>query len=293
MMALKPEEWKVFGGTVELERSHMQVDRVDMEIMVHDTTNRDDQNVEIPLYFTDLQFQPGSQKTGWIPNTQEFMDRIEFDVNEMRKYDSSYTWKSVTPTTYTSDQLGHKRMFNIMGRGHEVITIPNDLPEEKFWRLTDIASQGLDRPVEILTTGIDFQIIPKDNFELCRIATNVGSILPDDDQLYPGEDHPLNYRYTREFFFNGGQAGDILEVNATSMTARMNGSEVNRNINQITVGSDVINIYKNKFHLIPRGSVRFRIEFYGRDANGKLADIGIGYGGQAKFLQWTYGVERL
>lgn len=296
-----PGLWKVFGGTVELQNKAMQVDHVDVDVVVHDTTSRDENNVEVPIYFTDLQFQPGNMKTGWNPNTTELMDRVEFDVDESTIYqlangtiDPWYQWKTVTPTTYTASQIGYKRFFNLMGRGHEVITLPNDLPEEKFWRLDKLAQNGYERPVEILSTGIDFTLIPKDDYELCRISTNVGSLLPEEEQPFPGVDHPLNYRYTREFWFDGGVAGDILEVHATTMTSRKNGTVVERDgIRQITVGSDTINIYKNKFHLMPRGSVRFRIEFYSRDADGKLADTGIGFGGNAKFLQWTYGVERL
>lgn len=334
-MDFTPGLWKVFGGTIELENKAMQVDHVDVDITVHDTTSRDDQNNEVPIYFTDLQFQPGYMKTGWIPNTQEFLDRIEFDVNEWKKYsnadgshDTDYIWNSVTPKQYTASELGYKRMFNLMGRGHEVIALPNDLPEEKFWQLSTLSTYGYDRPVEILSTGIDFTLIPKDNYDLCRISTDVGSLLPEDQWIYKSkidkyqernpngvsvfEEHPLNTRYTREFWFSGGLAGDILEVNATTMTSRKNGTVVERDgIRQITIGSDKVEIYKNKYHLMPRGSVRFRIEFYkmkpmefviGTDSTtGKdiyetmnvLTDTGIGFGGTAKFLQWTYGVERL
>jgi hypothetical protein len=338
-----PGEWKVFGGTVELQNKEMQVDHVDVEITVHDTTSRDEENQEMPIYFTDLQFQPGHQKTGWIPGmgvrpdtkemVGEFLDRIEFDIDEIRKYklangslDPFYQWKTVSPAQYTSAQLGHKRIFNILGRGHEIITLPNDLPEEKFWRPSDIKTQGLDRPVEILSTGIDFTLIPKDSFDLCRIATNSGSALPEDQWIYKDvidkyaeqnpngileiQNHPLHKRYTREFWFTAGNEGDILEVNATTMTARKNGSVVERNgIRQITIGGHTLEIYKNKFHLIPRGSVRFRIEFYKsvpmeflvKDETGAesyetvniLKDTGVGYTGIAKFLQWTYGKERL
>lgn len=296
------EQWKIFGGTVQLKNKNAQVDRVDMDVMVRDTVSRDEQNKEVPFLFTDLQFQPGNQKTGWNPNTEEFLDRIEFMVDETRKYqlsdgslDPYYTWKTVTPTTYTAEQLGYERLFNVMGRGHEVITFPNDLPEEKFWELDQVKAQGLERPVEILTTGIDFKIIPKDDYDVMRLSTNVGSLLNGDDLVYPDDpDHPLNYRYTREFWFNGGVAGDVLEVNASTMDAKVNGVTVEKDaIRQITVGDDTINIYKNKYHMIPRGSIRFRVEFYSRDSSGELSDTGIGYGGTATFKQWTYGVERL
>lgn len=338
-----PGQWKVFGGTVELENTAQKIDHVDVDIVVHDTTSRDDQNNEVPFYFTDLQFQPGHQKTGWIPAigvhpetkqpVGEFMDRIEFDVNEWRKYsnsdgshDTDYIWQSVQPQEYTGSQLGYKRFYNLLGRGHEVIVLPNDLPEEKFWQLSTLAQSGYKNPVEILSTGIDFTLIPKDNYDLCRISTNIGSTMPEDqwtykDQIEKYEEknpnaikelkkHPLHTRYTREFWFTGGVAGDVLEVQASIMTARKNGSAVARNgVRQITVGGDKIEIYKNKFHLIPRGSVRFRIEFFksvptdfrigGTDAKpiyetvNILKDTGIGFGGYAKFQQWTYGVERL
>jgi hypothetical protein len=320
---MKLTDWKVFGGTVELEGTAMQIDHVDFELVVRDTTLRDPDNKEIPFLFTDVQFQPGHQKTGWVPNTQEMLDRIEFDVDEMRKYDSSYNFKTVKPRTWTAEELGYKRLFNIMGRGHEKIVFPNDLPEEKFWRLSDIEAQGLDRPVEILTTGIDLTLIPKDDYDLCRISTEHGSIVDEEEwpyysliekyqELNPnGVDqyfinNPLNTRYSREFWFTGGSAGDILEVTASKMVARKNGAVLQRDgIREITAGGRTITLYKNKFHLIPRGSVRFKVEFYKtidvqmkRDSTNYdtiqvLQDTGIGYTGTAVFNQWTYGVERL
>lgn len=320
---MKMTDWKVFGGTVEMEGVAMQVDHVDFELVVRDTTLRDEENKELPFLFTDVQFQPGHQKTGWIPNTKEMMDRIEFDVDEMRKYDNTYTFKSVQPRQWTAEQLGYKRLFNIMGRGHEAIVLPNDLPEEKFWRLSDIQAQGLERPVEILSTGIDFTLIPKDDYDLCRISTEIGSVVDEEEwpyydliekyqELNPNSvqqyfiDNPLNTRYTREFWFTGGSRNDILEVTASKMVARKNGATIQRDgIREVTAGGRKITLYKNKFHLIPRGSVRFRVEFYKtvnvslKNAQGKydsvpvLQDTGIGYTGTAVFNQWTYGVERL
>lgn len=327
------KDWKVFGGTAELERTHMKVDHVDFEIVVQDTTSRDAENNEVPFLFTDLQFQPGATKTGWNPNTKEFLDRIEYDADETKNYQNAdgslnpfFVWKTVTPTIYPNKI---ERMFNLMGRGHEVITLPNDLPEEVFWELDKIAQQGLERPVEILSTGIDFTIIPKEDFDLCRISTNIGSLLPEDERHYQPildeysdatnltakstveslfVDHPLHRRYTREFWFEGGQAGDILETHASITTARHNGVEIETNgVRTINIGTGELDIYKNKFQLIPRGSVRFRVEFYRQvdltigmknDNSIKqtvqyLKDDGIGFGGMAKFNQWTYGVERL
>jgi hypothetical protein len=343
-MKFTPGLWKVFGGTVELENTAQKIDYVDVDIVVHDTTSRDDQNKEVALYFTDLQFQPGSQKTGWIPGigirpdtketVGEFLDRVEFNVDEWRNYknadgtiNTSYHWKTVQPTTYDGAGLGYKRFYNLIGRGHEVITLPNDLPEPEFWALGKLRT-GLTEPVEILSTGIDFTLIPKDDFDLCRISTDVGSVLPEDQWIYKSKidkykelnpnatddlaNHPLHTRYTREFWFDAGHEDDVLEVLATTMTARKNGTAITRNgVREITINGDTMEIYKNKFQLMPRGSVRFRIEFYktvptdfviGKDSTTNkpiyettniLQDTGIGFSGYAKFLQWTYGVERL
>lgn len=319
-------KWRIFGGTVSLKNEEMKVDHVDVDIIVRDTASRDANNQDQPFYFTDLQFQPGAQKTGWVPNTQELLQLITFDVDEKRKYlddngglSSYYQWKSVRPTVYPGMT---ERMFNILGRGHEVITIPNDLPEEIFWQLELIELQGLERPVEILSTGIDFKIIPKDDYDLMRISTDVGGLLPEEERPYQsiineysdGEnvtdenvasllvDHPLHYRYTREFYFTGGQAGDELEVLATIQVARQNGQEIERQgIRSIQAGDMEITLYKNRFHLIPRGSVRFRVEFFKQSefttSTGQkvtyMADAGIGFHGIASYKQWTYGVERL
>lgn len=300
----KPEQWRVFGGTAELENTDMKVDHVEMEIVVRDTASRDGSNAEKPFLFTDLQFQPGNQKTGWVPNTKEMLDRIEFNVDERRKYiDASgnlnpfFVFDGPQPTQYTSEQLNHTRVFNLFGRGHEVITLPNDLPEEEFWQLSLI-----EEPVEILSTGVNFTIIPKDDYDLFRIATDVGELLPVEEHVYKvaeGEDgfidHPLNYRYSREFWFRGGSAGDVLVIDSERLRATRNGVKVStKGVRRITVGNDVINITQNRFHMIPRGSVRFRVEFYKRDTTtGRLEDVGIGFKGIAEFKQWTYGSERL
>ncbi|MGR5914559.1 hypothetical protein ACT7DA_20835 [Bacillus pacificus] len=59
-------------------------------------------------------------------------------------------------------------------------------------------------------------------------------------------------------------------------------------------------ITRNQLFLLPKGAIRFRIEFYktktislstGKDFTdfNVLADTGIGFYGTAKFNQWTYG----
>ncbi|AYP68838.1 hypothetical protein BpsM61_00064 [Bacillus phage vB_BpsM-61] len=286
-------------GTVELENKEMQVESVDMELIVRDTTSRDELNQESPFYFTDLQFQPGYQKSGWVPETREMMKRLEFIIDEGRRYrgtDTNYRFDLIEtdPKIWTPEELNYQRLFNFMGRGHEVIVIPNHLPERVFWAGPELAAQGLDRPVEILTTGIDFTIYPKDDYDLMRISTNSGGQLPEDLMTYPSNPgHPLNMRYTREFWFPGGSAGDELKCNASDLTASINGNQYRTNgIKSIRVAGTTVNIYKNKFHLIPRGSTRYRVEFY-KMKDGVLVDEGIGYNGIATFKQWSYGRERL
>ncbi len=294
--------WKRFYGTFT-PNPDKQVDYVDFEVAVNDAVIRDENNNDVPIYFTDFLFQPGNKVTGWVPETREMLKKLYHDNDETSTQATpNDVYEGPQPTIYTNLE---ERWFNIVGRGHSVITIPNYYPED--WKK------------EILPTGGDFTIYPKEDYDLLRFSTDVGVLLPPDRCIYqelidnypedgfiqsnfPG--HPLHYRYTREFWIDGGNAGDEIVINASTRTATKNGAEIDlipdnpeRTIN---VGGWSFKIGCNRFMLVPKGSIRFRIEFYKQlqyeTNDGQtwdyLWDTGIGFYGTARFKQWTYGRAR-
>lgn len=328
-------DWRVFGGTIELENPEQKVKHIDVQLLLRDTASRDpnDRTKEMPFFFTDLQVQPGHQKTGWNPATGvrmsdgryvgEMLDRIEFEVDENKHYEG-YEHR-IPPKIYTPEELNYERLFNIMGRGHETLTFPNDVPEPMFW--DQVTYPELEKPVEVLTTGMDWTIVPKDDFDVLRLSTFSGGLLPEENFLYKDvieefeeenpntvrtlfREHPLNTRYSREFYWLNGKAGDEIQINASTMSTTYNGKKQNKqHIDRFTVGGRTYEFNYNKFLTIPRGSVRYRIEFYKladvtlyktNDEGDQVAhnvrylkDTGIGYTGHVTFKQWTYGKERL
>lgn len=329
------KDWRIFGGTVELENPDQKVDHIDVQLLLNDTASRDpnDRTKEMPFYFTDLQFQPGHQKTGWNPavgvrlsdgkQVGEVLDRIEFEVDENKHY-AGYE-HAIPPKIYTPEELNYERLFNFMGRGHETLTFPNDVPEPMFWDA--VSYPDLEKPIEVLTTGMDWTIIPKDDFDVMRLSTYAGGMLPEENFLYydvieefeeenPNtvktlfREHPLNTRYSREFYWTNGKAGEELKISASTMATYKNGQKQNKEyVDKFTIGGRTYQFNYNKFLTIPRGSVRYRIEFYKLadvtlyktndegDSVGHnvryLKDTGIGYTGYVTFKQWTYGKERL
>ena len=62
-------------------------------------------------------------------------------------------------TSYTGLR---NRVFNIVGRGHEVVLLPNVFNE--------------DYKVELLTSGLDLELYAKEDFDLLRITTMDGAL---------------------------------------------------------------------------------------------------------------------
>jgi hypothetical protein len=240
---------------------------------------------------TDLQLQEGIQTTGSVPATRDILKSERFDIDE------TYNAVINPPDTYLGDQPQvysdiKNRFFNIVNRGHAVMAIPNVYHQ--------------DYRVELKTTGLDLTIYPKDDYDFLRISTNHGALVTDQyDRTYQAiADNPLNYRYTREFCFDGGNVGDEIKISASEHYASVNGARVPLGVQSFDVGiyqdfSGAQPVYfknRQRFMALPWGSNRVRIEFYKRvtdeAGNSYMIDSGIGYWGVAEFTQWSEGVSK-
>lgn len=286
--------WLRYYGTFEPDESK-QVDFVDFQISVDDgKAYNEDRDVEVPIYFTDIQFQAGSNLSGWVPNTQEMLRRLTHVNDENTKVPSNSIFEGSVPTSYDMQT----RVFNIVGRGNSEITLPNFFPEN--WDL------------EILPTGINFTLFAKEDFDVARISTGAGAFIPegeertyDTTQMTKGtsqwnyyNEHPLHTRYTREFWIDGKPAGTEIKIHASTRLATVGGQDVQlAGVRHFNINGYPLYIGRNRFFLAPYGAVRFRIEFYKQvpdpfDGSLHLKDIGIGFYGFAEFMQWTYGNGR-
>lgn len=290
-------DWVRLHGTFYPD-PNKQVDYVDLQLAADDAVCKTTGNVDAPIYFTDIQFQGGDKLTGWVPHTQEMVQPLTYDVDESKNIATPNVINGAQPTTYNDMET---RFYNIVGRGHSVITLPNYYPE--------------DWDKEILPTGVDFTIYPKEDFDLCRISTNIGEKLPEELQRYRTyieqdpdnadfwDNHPLHFRYTREFWIDGASAGTEIKIHASTRTHSVNGVNIPiAGIREfsITQANWTVPINRMRFFLAPRGSIRFRIEFYKHItdvteavSDYTLQDKGIGFYGTAEFKQFTYGRNRL
>lgn len=269
-MPKKTDFIRVFGAFSPDKTKH--VSSVELVVMVEDVIIRNDANQDVPIYFTDIQIQPGDTLTGWVPKTDEMITKLPIVIDEGLFVPSHNVMNGAQPQIMTLPY----RTFNIVGRGHQTITVPNYYPED--WEK------------EILPTGLDITLFAKDDFELCRISTAVGCPLPEENQI-PGllSSHPLNYKYTREFWIDGASAGAEIKVHASTQTATLNGAAIPiAGQRTVDINGTPFYIGRKRFILAPVGSVRFRVEFY-NTVGGVLSDAGIGYYGTASIVQWTYG----
>lgn len=290
-MAIKVTDWKRFHGTFKADPNR-KVDKVEIVIEASDAVSSTNGINRVPIYITDIQFQTGEQLTGWTPNTQEMMKKLTWDNDEWKNVPSPSEFKGSPPTVYKGIT---RRWFNIVGRGHKAIIVPNYLPEN--W------------DVPILPTGLDITLYPKDDYDLLRVSTNVGVWLPEEEQWYKQEGgiyqeikekyedvinmnldyaspmdlkrrqqeisnweniikpifdkHPLHRRYTREFWVDGAEAGSEIKIHATTRIATLNGKSIP------IVGERYIDIHgfpypidRKKFLIAPKGVTAIRIEFY-------------------------------
>lgn len=280
-------DWTRFHGTFGSD-PNKKVERIDFQFDVKDTVSTTDGVNRKPIFFTDIQFQAGNQLSGWNPNTKEMLQRLTWTHDENTYVASPNQYAGDEPRVYENVD---RRWFNIVGRGHRTIVVPNYLPE--------------DWDVPILPTGIDLTLYPKEDFDLLRVSTNSGATIPEENQLYKEEgglyreieskynevtssyfsgdsavktqeianwenvmrplfaSHPLHTRYTREFFVEGGSAGSEIKIHATPHVATFNGKDI-QIVGQRSVkaGDHTIKIDRKKFQLAPKGTATIRIEFY-------------------------------
>lgn len=292
---LDRRNWRRFSGTFSFNET-LPIEKVTIELVAEDAVIRNAQNQDVPAYVTDIHFQAGEQMTGWIPETRELLEKLLHTNDEFRfrVSPSDIYLGGKAPVLYQNVEF---RRYNIAGRGIEVFTVPNYYPQD--WNIRNV------------TTGADFEIIPKDDYDFFRICTNEGSLLPEGERykegvLGVGEDHPLNMRYTREFNLGAGLAGVPITINASTGKAYRGSERIQLGgVYSVTTGADTIPIKGRTIFLAPRGSVRYRIEFYKFstryiDKAGDtynlaapiLIDSGIGYSGTIVFNQWKHGRSR-
>ncbi|GEK57131.1 hypothetical protein CHL76_02250 [Marinococcus halophilus] len=315
------QDWVRFHGTFNPDPER-HVEKVEFEVEANDAVSSTDGIDRNPVYFTDIQFQSGNVLTGWTPNTKEMMKQLTWTDDEKQNVASPNEFEGNEPTVYENVK---KRWFNLMGRGNTTLVVPNYLPED--WE------------VPILPTGLDITLYPKEDFDLCRVCTEAGTKLPEEEWHYKDiideyrekeergggyaeyrnlqrvlslfEDHPLHYRHTREMWFEGAEAGTEILVHANTRIARVGDNYldlIQRKPLDLNGYTYPVQIEGNKFLIAPKGSTRFRVEFYKKktleliteDEDGNrvkkeysyLEDVGVGFHGYASFFQWTYGREQ-
>mgnify|MGYP001401622564 CR=1 FL=1 len=262
-----------------------KVDSIEFKLSVQDMINGS-------IHVTDLQLQDGQQVTGQTYNTKAIMGNERFTIdetyNEVGGYENIY--QGDQPQVFSDMK---QRFFNLVGRGFETVAVPNVFHE--------------DFRKELLTTGLDLTLWPKNDYDFLRISTFYGGQLEDRDRTYQDDrliDNPLNTRYTREFCFNGGQVGDEIKLLASQQQALKNGQQVPLGVQQFHVGHETDfsgqqeRYYQNRqrFMALPIGSTRINIQFMKRVNDGDLEymiDDGIGFHGLAEFTQWSWGNSKL
>lgn len=234
---------------------------------------------------TDIQLQEGEKGTVHTPNVKELLKTDTFGIDEYEFMNTVDNGVKIGVQPRILKGLKN-RIFNIMGRGHEVISIPNVYHE----------NYGKD----FCTTNLDITLIAKGDYDLLRISTNEGAYIEqrayDEDYL---QDNPLNVRYSREFFFGSGKKGDVIKLCGSEFYAAVN--DVKIPIRNGKIIGDT-NIYVNqRFMVAPSGSFRIRVEFYklinktiengygNTDTKKVYEDVGIGFNGIVEFRHISAG----
>ncbi|MED3783160.1 hypothetical protein P4533_01930 [Geobacillus stearothermophilus] len=260
-------DWTRFLATLT-KFQRKKVDHIEFELVAENLRRG-------AIRITDLQLQEGEQVTAAIPNTAEWFQPAYGTLDE--------TSTAVGGDVYLGDQPRvfenvKNRFYNIVGRGHEAIIVPN-VYETDFSR-------------QLTTTVVDITLYAKNDFDLLRISTNYGDYVDEYERVYPDEpEHPLNKRYSREFFFEGGAAGSEIRLWGSRNEASINGVPANRASRSLPVGNGTLKIRRQLFMGLPYGSNRIRIEFY-KLVNGKMQDVGIGFWGIVELIQWQEGKSK-
>lgn len=253
------------------ENKNKKVESIDLSIVANDYQGN--------FNVTDIQLQEGDRKTHYHPNTKEFLGNIDFELDEFAflKTVSNPVKEGVQPRHLKGIK---NRIFNVMGRGHDVIALPN--------------IQDNDYTKDLVSTYLDLTIVPKNDYDLLRISTNEGSFMGEAYQ--DDEKHPLNIRYTKEFFFKGGRKGDEIKLTASKYKATVNGINIPiTKKSKISEHLDMVNV--QRFMTAHFGEQRIRIEFYKisdkindyGEIEKKYEDTGIGYNVFAEFKQYEKG----
>jgi len=244
------------------------------------------------LRITDIQVQEGSEITGTIPATQDILKLVRFSIDESHNEVTSRVniYNGQEPQNFENKT---HRFFNVVGRGFETIAIPNVYHESILQ--------------DIITTGLDLTLVAKDDYDFLRISTFYGGTVDGDNRTYKNDslaDNPLNQRYTREFCFSGGNAGDKIELLSSQQRAMVNGQVVPKGVQRFNVGQDIewselepaIYTNRQRFMALPTGATRLVVQFmkleYGDDGTEYMVDNGIGFQGLAEFTQWSWGVSK-
>ena len=276
--SILPSDWARYVYTIDVASDKL-VDSVDFGIMADNATGT--------LNFTDLQFQGGKQVSGHHPHTNEFFEPVHFDIDE-------YTFLHTVPNPikHGAQPRFHSqvtnRLYNLVYRGHAYVSVPNVFHQDYFF--------------PIVTTYLDLDIIPKNDYDLLRITTMDGHFEPRriygwrySEANFPSLfHHPLHTRYTREFWFGSGRAGDAIELKTSIKAARINGRDVSRRSGRVVVDGETVRIGNQVFPLAVPGSIRLGVEFYTlvteRMHNEDVTyykDTGVGYNILAEFRQFT------
>lgn len=223
------------------------------------------------FHITDMQLQEGNIKTIYTPHTTELLDKEKFGINEFEFIDTvdNGVKKGVQPRVLKGLT---NRFFNVIGRGHEVISVANVYHEDYGKPFT--------------STNLDIELVPKNDYDLLRISTNDGAYI--EKRAYEEEvnkNNPLNYRYTREFFFTKGKKGDIIKLTGSDYKATVNGKEIPIAKGNVVPNTKIFNT--QRFMIAPSGTFRLRVEFY-KLVDGVYKDVGIGFYGNVE-LKHTKG----
>lgn len=256
---------------IEKGEKQKKIKNIEIDVIANDYSGN--------FNITDIQVQEGEVKTHYHPSTKEFLDNLDFQVDEFHwmKTVSNAIKEGVQPRKLTGLK---NRIYNIVGRGHDVMALPN--------------VYDMDYTKSLVSTSLDLTIIPKNDYDLLRISTNEGFY---DGSVYSDEnfkDNPLNTRYSKEFFFKGGKKGDIIKLLGSKYMATVNDKPVPITRKKVVDDLDIHNV--QRFMTTHFGNQRIRIEFYKKvprtvydETVYIYEDTGIGYNVFAEFKQYEKG----